>query len=95
MHRASTFGLDNKVKTADMKTKNWTLLGKLASGDMHAMDVDYHLTCLSSLYNSARFSSESSFKDEKENVNQEAIAFAELTMYIEESLCEETTIFII
>ena len=56
---ASMFDLDNKVKTAAMKTKNWTLLGKLASGDMHAMDVDYHLTCLSSLYNSARFSSES------------------------------------
>ena len=95
MHRASTFDLDNKVKTAAMKTKNWTLLGKLASGDMHAMDVDYHLTCLSSLYNSARFSSESSFKDEKENVNQEAIAFAELTMYIEENLCEGTTVFLL
>ena len=95
MHRASTFDLDNKVKTAAMKNKNWTLLGKLASGDMHAMDVDYHLTCLLSLYNSARFTSECSFKDEKENVNQEAIAFAELTMYIEESLCEETTVFLL
>ena len=97
MHRALTFDLDNnkKSKLLYMKIKNWTLLGELASGDMDAIDVDYHLTCLSSLYNSARFGSESSFKDERENVNQEAIAFAELTIYRGWSVWRNNCIFII
>lgn len=98
MHRASTFELDNKVKSAAMKAQNWTLVGKLASGDMHAMDVDYHLTCLTSLYNSAR-SLESDTNNGTSDVEQkrplEAIAFAELTMFVEESVAEGTTVFLL
>ena len=99
MHRASTFDLDKKVKSAAMKAQNWTLIGKLASGDMHAMDVDYHLTCLASLYNSARTSelnqNENGASNVEEKVSPEAIVFAELTMYIEESACEGTTVFLL
>jgi len=59
----------------------------LAAGDMHAQDAYYHAPCLTALYNRFR-NSPSKEEENNENTSQnslEAIALAELVMYIEEA----------
>lgn len=66
------------------------LIGKLASGDMVAIEAKYHLKCLVKLYNKAR--NVSSCYAEKvasssfEPIDAEELAFAELVAFIDESL---------
>ncbi len=52
-HRASTFGVDRKVRIAAKDIGDDSLLCKLAAGDMVAIDAQYHLECLSRLYHKA------------------------------------------
>ena len=61
-------------------------MSKLASVDMHALDAYYHPSCLTALYNRVRNirSSKEQGDSESSQVALEAIALAELVMYIEE-----------
>ena len=55
---------------------------------MHAQDAYYHAPCLTALYNRVRNISPSKEEENNENNSQsslEAIALAELVMYIEEA----------
>ena len=52
--KASTSGMDIKVRQCAIKLKDKQLLAKLSSGDLIAQDAQYHVQCLASLYNRAR-----------------------------------------
>ena len=54
LSKASTFGVDVKVRQCAIKLKDEQLLAKLSSGDLIAQDAQYHVQCLASLYNRAR-----------------------------------------
>jgi len=60
------------------------LLAKLSTTDMMALEAKHHTKCLVSLYIRARKAKEEEHTDE-----MEAIAFAELVMYIEKQIDEE------
>ena len=86
-HRAATLAIDSNVRAAATKLQDHKLLSKLAAGDMHALDAYYHASCLTALYNRARnirTSQEEEVTDTSQ-VSLEAIALAELVMYIEEA----------
>ena len=53
MHRASTKNIDSHVRECATKLCDTSLLAKLATSDMHALDTKYHRKCLIALYNRA------------------------------------------
>ena len=83
LSKASTFGVDIKVRQCAIKLQDKRLLAKLSAGDLIAQDAQYHVQCLVSLYNRAR---ETKLSDDfdVDSVNH-GIAFAELVSYIEDS----------
>ena len=71
---------------AATKLQDRKLLAKLAAGDMHAIDAYHHVSCLTFLYNQARsIKSHTQEISESDQPSLEAIAVAELVMYIEET----------
>jgi len=50
LHQVMTFSIDHKVRQCATVTKDNTLLGKLKTGDMIALEAKYHTSCLLSLY---------------------------------------------
>ena len=52
MHKASTENIDSRIRECAIKLCDTSLLAKLATPDMHALDAQYHRKCLTSLYNS-------------------------------------------
>ena len=81
--KASTFGVDIKVRQCAIKLQDKKLLAKLSAGDLIAQDTQYHLQCLVSLYNRAR---ETKVSDDFDvDTMNHGIAFAELVSYIEDS----------
>ena len=88
LRRAATLVIDSKVKAAATELQDHKLLSKLAAGDMHAQDAYYHASCLTALYNRVRNLKLSKEEEHNENTTQnslEAIALAEVVMYIEEA----------
>ena len=93
MHKASTENIDSRVRECATKLCDTSLLAKLATSDMHALDAQYHRKCLIALYNRMRkhckdvanFSSDNS-------MSVEAVALAELVSYMEESALDEDTV---
>ena len=81
MRRASTFGIDLKVRQCATILQDEQLLAKLSAGDLIAQDALYHLECLVSLYNKAREKNPPTNNADEVN---EGIAFAELVSYIED-----------
>ena len=51
LSKASTFGVDIKVRQCAIKLQDKRLLAKLSAGDLIAQDAQYHVQCLVSLYN--------------------------------------------
>lgn len=87
--KASTFGVDVKVRQYAIKLQDKQLLAKLSSGDLIAQDAKYHVQCLVSLYNRARDSEIKECHDlDVDNVNH-GIAFAELVTYIEDTCMDD------
>ena len=82
LHNTSTYNIDTNVRRAALDAGGTTLLTKLATGDMIAIEAKYHQNCLRSLYNRARQEAP------KGNDGQESclhgIAFAELVASLEE-----------
>ena len=87
LRRAATFAVDSNVRAAATKLQDHKLLSKLAAGDMHALDAYYHPSCLTALYNRLRNIRPLKKQEHNESsqVSLEAIALAELVMYIEEA----------
>ena len=67
-----------------MLLQDTELLVKLSTTDMMALEAKYHTKCLVSLYKCARKA-----KEEEHADKMEAIAFAELVIYIQEQIDEE------
>ena len=87
LRRAATLAIDGNVRAAATKLQDHKLLSKLAAGDMHAQDAYYHASCLTALYNRVRNIRPLKEEGDKDisQVSLEAIALAELVMYIEEA----------
>ena len=88
LRRAATLVIDSNVRAAATELQDYKLSSKLAAGDMHAQDAYYHASCLTALYNRVRNLRLSKEEEHNENTTQnslEAIALAEVVMYIEEA----------
>ena len=67
------------------------LLAKLSAGDVVAIEMKYHLKCLTSLYNRAKaVESQETLKGQQDNMIH-SVAFAELVVYVEEELSDKDT----
>lgn len=83
MYRASTFGIDYKVRICADVIGNEELTGKLSAGDMMVQDMEYHCDCLVKLYReAAAFVAKENDADYPEVVAK-AQAFSELMEYLE------------
>ena len=93
MHKASTDSIDSRVRECATKLCDTSLLVKLATLDMHALDAQYHRKCLISLYNRIRkhCRDEASFSGDN-SMSVEAVALAELVSYMEESTLDDDTV---
>ena len=80
--RASTLGLDKRVRLAAIKIGDRNLIAKLSAGDMIAIESKYHAQCLTKLYRKA----EHIDKDISGDISflMRAQAFEELVDFIEE-----------
>ena len=93
LHSVSTFNLNNMVNEAATELNDVRLMAKLAIRDMMAADAKYHLNCYVKLLN--RYRSHNNRKNNKhvaQQVSAEALAFAELVAYIEETRNDECVI---
>ena len=83
LYKASTFGIDYKVKSCANIIFKEKLIGELSAGDMMAKNMEYHLDCLVKLYREAA----ACMAKEKEEDYPEAVikaqAYSELIEYIE------------
>ena len=86
MHKASTENIDSRVRECATKLCDTSLLAKLATSDMHALDAQYHRKCLIALYNRMRKHCKDDARFTGNNsMSVEAVALAELVSYMEES----------
>lgn len=68
-----------------MRLKRNDLLAKLSSGDMIAIEAQYHAKCPVSMYNDVRsLEIKSKSEDEKSMSSSHGIVFASLVSYLEE-----------
>lgn len=89
---ASTFDLDSCVRKCATDLGDSKLLTKFATGDMVAIEAEYHATCLSTLY--YRHSKLAETKESQcSNRDILGIVFAELTSCIIESRYKENPNF--
>ena len=84
---ALTSNVDAKVRKYVHELGDKRLIGKLSSGDMRAIDAMYHLKCLMKLKNKYVSRLREKKKCDKQNLtlSNDAIAFAELVAYIEDT----------
>ena len=84
LHKASSFGMNSRVRRCALALQDHALIAKLSAGDMIAIDAMYHLSCLASLYKKES----ALYKEDNENdfIKQaKGIALAELVAYIEDT----------
>ena len=89
LHSASTLEVDRRVRECAVLVNDNRLIGKLASGDMVAIEAKYHAKCLVGLYNQARklaLSLNSENASSYKPIDKEELAFSELVAFIDESL---------
>ena len=76
LYRASTLHLDVRVRHCALHLQDKALLAKLSAGDMVALDAEYHIKCLVSLYNRTREAKTCTTESDVDALNH-GIAFAE------------------
>lgn len=89
LHSASTLEIDRRVRECASLVNDNRLIGKLASGDMVAIEAKYHAKCLVGLYNQARklrLSLNSENASSYKPIDIEELAFSELVALIDETL---------
>ena len=93
MHKARTENIDSQVKECATKLCDTSLLAKLATSDMHALDAQYHRKCLIALYNRMRkhCKDDANFLSDN-SMSMEAVALAELVPYMEDSALDGDTV---
>lgn len=91
LHRASTMGMDARVRECAVSLNDQALLAKLSAGDMVAQDAVYHSKCLAAMYKKAKRNSESSDTQTESESLSHSIALAELIAYIEDRKCESVS----
>ncbi len=85
LRSASTFGLDSRVRSAALLLEDDKLLTKLNSGDLIAVEANYHKKCLTSLYNHARDKKRRQSRQCDDLEMAHSLALAELISYLEGS----------
>ena len=84
LHKASTLGLDEKVRRCAMICQDKSLIAKLSAGDLIAINAEYHLPCLTKLYRKARSELNKAERNDSTSVQTaKAQAFSDLVEYIE------------
>lgn len=74
-----TFSVDKSVSERAEILQDRPLLAKLSQGDMHALDAQYHASCMLSLHNKCRLkNTNSNLTDD----SLESIVLCELVFYI-------------
>ena len=86
LHCASTLEVGRRVRDCARLLNDSSLIAKLSTGDLIAIEAKYHANCLVSLYNKTRPIRRESSKSSDE------LAFAELIAYIEDILEVETAV---
>ena len=89
LHSACTLEVDRRVRECALLVNDNRLIGKLASGDMVAIEAKYYAKCLDGLYNQARklkFSLKSENASSYKPIDIKELAFSELDAFIDESL---------
>ena len=84
LHHASTFTLDARVRKCALQLQDESLLAKLSTGDISALEAKYHVRCIVPLYNRVRQETEPEDEGGISAVNQ-GIALTELRLY---RMCE-------
>ena len=93
MHKASTENIDSHVREYATKLCDTSLLAKLATSDMHALDAQYHRKCFIALYNRMRKHCKDDARFIGDNLmSVEAVALAELVSHMEESALDDDTV---
>lgn len=88
LHRCATDNITDRVRKAAEITGDFDLLAKLVtSGDLHAQDATYHLSCLVKLYNRER-AARCTTTAEADIMMCESMAFADLISYVLMKLTE-------
>lgn len=93
LHLASTFGLDAHVRKCALQLQDQSLLAKLSTGDIIALEAKYHLQCLVSLYNRARQTKGTNEQKDSDTIVH-GIALAELVTYIEDAQADSDIVSI-
>ena len=91
LHNASTANIDATVRECATQLRDTKLLARLSSGDMVAIDAVYHLSCMVKLRNRLRQQNIAKQKEQRD-ASVDALVFAELVGYIEETRQNETIV---
>jgi hypothetical protein len=94
LHNCETMKLDHNVRRMATELQDSSLLARISGGDLIAIEAKYHYNCLSTFKNKHR----SAQRAQNSSINQEdeliqAQVFADLILYIEESIENGTFIF--
>ena len=91
LRNASTANIDATVRECATQLRDTKLLARLSSGDMVAIDAVYHLSCMVKLRNRLRQQNIAKQKEQRD-ASVDALVFAELVGYIEETRQNETIV---
>lgn len=91
LRKASTKNIDANVRRCAIELEDSSLLTKLAAGDMIAIEAQYHLKCLSSLYKKAKSKLAMDESDDVDDARLHGIAFAELVAHLDEIKKKKST----
>jgi hypothetical protein len=95
LRQVMTFAVDERVRQCATLTNDTLMLGKLAQGDMIAMESKYHPACILSFYRKAA-AVQTEINVEMDDavsphVNAESLALAEVIAYMEDMRLVEVT----
>ena len=84
LHKASTLGLDDKVRRCAMICQDKSLIAKLSAGDLIAINAEYHLSCLTKLHHKPQSELNKAERNDSISVQTAKVqAFSDLVEYIE------------
>lgn len=94
-HNCATMKLDHNIRRMAIELQDSSLLARISGGDLIAIEAKYHFSCLSTFknrYRSAQRAQNSSTNSQEDELIQ-AQVFADLILYIEESIESGNFIF--
>ncbi|CAH0381202.1 unnamed protein product [Bemisia tabaci] len=88
LHAIETKELSDKIKLFAEILQDQKILAKISEGDAIAIEAKYHLECLARFYNRKRSADRQENRHDSED-DSFAIAFAELTSYVQDLILEQ------